>query len=66
MRRVLSILLASTIVIGCSSYNKDKTPALGGEYFGEKPPGLVPKLFDPKIVSPDGRFEGGSFSPDMK
>lgn len=35
-------------------------------YFGEEPPGLVPKLFDPKIVSPEGLFEGGTFSPDMK
>ncbi|WP_231100762.1 hypothetical protein [Pseudoalteromonas luteoviolacea] len=35
-------------------------------YFGETPPGLTPKLFDPKIVSPDGRFEGGKFSPNMK
>ncbi len=39
---------------------------LEAPYFGEKPPGLTPKLFDPKIVSPEGRFEGGMFSPDMK
>ena len=35
-------------------------------YFGEKAPGLIPKLFDPKMVSPEGLFEGGTFSPDMK
>ena len=40
--------------------------ALENRYFGEKPPGLIPKLFDPKIVSPDGRFDHGSFTPDMK
>ncbi|MEQ8361971.1 MAG: hypothetical protein RH948_03825 [Cyclobacteriaceae bacterium] len=34
------------------------------DYFGETPPGLIPQLFDPDIVSPDGLFEGGSFSPD--
>ncbi|HAS42520.1 MAG TPA: hypothetical protein DCS93_18720 [Microscillaceae bacterium] len=41
-------------------------PALADRYFGEKPPGLTPKEFAPKIVSPDGLFEGGSYSPDMK
>ncbi len=35
-------------------------------YFGEKPPGLTPVLFAPDIVSPEGHFEGGTFSPDMK
>lgn len=35
-------------------------------YFGEKPPGLVPLEFAPKIVSPEGLFEGGAFSPDRK
>ncbi len=39
---------------------------LENPYFGEKPPGLTPKLFAPPIVSPDGLFEGGNFSPDMK
>ncbi len=36
-------------------------PAL--DYFGETPPGLIPQLFEPEIVSPDRLFEGGSFSP---
>ncbi|GLR69457.1 hypothetical protein [Agaribacter marinus] len=30
------------------------------------PPGLIPKHFNPKVVSPDGRFEGGTFTPDLK
>lgn len=41
-------------------------PSLEDRYFGEQPPGLIPKLFAPAIVSPDGLFEGGSYSPDMK
>lgn len=41
-------------------------PVLKDRYFGEKPPGLIPKPFNPQIVSPDGWFEGGTFSPDMK
>ncbi|NAS30685.1 hypothetical protein GTQ40_06855 [Flavobacteriaceae bacterium R38] len=35
-------------------------------YFGQKPPGLTPKIFAPGIVSIDGRFEGiVSFSSDL-
>tara|TARA_R110002167_G_scaffold117623_14_gene293708 strand:+ start:1259 stop:2164 length:906 start_codon:yes stop_codon:yes gene_type:complete len=41
-------------------------PPLEDRYFGEKPPGLIPIAFAPGIVSPEGLFEGGTFSPDMK
>lgn len=36
------------------------------DYFGETPPGLTPVEFAPDIVSPEGLFEGGTFSPDGK
>ena len=42
--------------------NRDKEAS----YFGEEPPGLIPKLFDPAIVSSEGLFEEGRFSPDGK
>jgi len=61
---ILIVLLFSTLPM--SSYSEDKLPVLESHYFGEKPPGLIPKLFDPEIVSPQGLFEGGGFSPDMK
>ncbi|WOH36394.1 hypothetical protein RI844_13555 [Thalassotalea fonticola] len=60
------VLLFSTITISGISYSKDKPPTIESRYLGEKPPALIPKLFDPKIVSPEGSFEGGTFSPDMK
>ena len=68
MKRIcISVLLLTiTITVSGNSYSKDKSLATENYYFGEKPPGLIPKLFDPKIVSPDGSFEGGMFSPDMK
>ncbi|WP_394748916.1 TolB family protein [Spongiimicrobium salis] len=35
-------------------------------YFGQKPPGLIPEVFAPGIVSVNGRFEGAiTFSPDL-
>ncbi|KZN43277.1 PD40 domain-containing protein [Pseudoalteromonas luteoviolacea] len=59
-------LLMSSMAVSGSTY-ANETPAMTKlDYFGETPPGLTPKLFDPKIVSPDGRFEGGTFSSDMK
>ncbi|MEM9000401.1 MAG: serine hydrolase [Bacteroidota bacterium] len=48
------------------AFVKDKVTVLEDRYFSEKPPGLTPKLFEPKTVSPEGSFEGGIFSPDMK
>lgn len=42
-------------------------PVLKGEYLGQRPPGLVPEIFAPGIVSTEESFEyGGVFSPDMK
>lgn len=46
--------------------NNANHPTVENRYFGEKPPGLIPKEFAPDIVSPEGSFEGGGFSPDMK
>ena len=64
------------LIIGSLFFNACKTtyqkannsdfPVMRDRYFGEKLPGLIPKLFDPKIVSPEGLFEGGSFSSDMR
>lgn len=42
------------------------SPTIEVDYFGEDPPGLIPKPFAPKILSPDGLFEGGGYAPDKK
>lgn len=64
------ILVSALFLNACKTKNKkannNDSPIIETAYFGEKPPGLIPKLFDPKIVSPEGSFEGGIFSPDMK
>ncbi|WP_459209220.1 TolB family protein [Aquimarina rhabdastrellae] len=66
-----TMLLVVAMFLNACHTNSQKTktadiPSMEDRYFGEKPPGLTPKLFDPKIVSPEGSFEGGTFSPDMK
>jgi len=56
---------ANPTMIG-NNDSQNKLPVIKERYFGENPPGLIPKLFAPEIVSPEGLFEGGVFSPDMK
>lgn len=59
-------LLLCMLIMSFGSHAQEELPVLADRYFGQKPPGLIPKLFAPKIVSPDRLFEGGTFSPDMK
>ena len=72
MKKIYFILtLVFALFLNACNTNKQKPtdtdfPVLEDRYFGEKPPGVLPKLFAPKIVSPEGLFEGGSFSRDMK
>ncbi len=72
MRKAYFILmLAGALFLNaCHTKNQkskdNDSPTIETAYFGEKPPGLIPKLFAPDIVSPEGLFEGGTFSPDMK
>lgn len=68
MKRILTLIssLVLTLSLAASGSEQDKSYLECNRYFGEKPPGLIPKLFDPKIVSPEGSFEGGAFTPDMK
>ena len=66
-----SLLENMNLILGAGETNNEKSyhdnsPNVESIYFDEKPPMLIPKLFDPKLLSPDRRFEGGRFSPDMK
>jgi len=67
---LIPILIGTLFLNACKSKdekaNNNDSLTIETVYFGEKPPALIPKPFDPKIVSPEGRFEGGTFSTDMK
>ena len=52
----------SVLALSINCYSKESKPYL----LGEKPPGLTPKLFAPKLLSDGDTFEAGRFSPDMK
>jgi len=67
---ILLILVLALLFNGCKTKNQnpsDKDSAtIESPYFGQKPPGLIPVELAPDIVSPEGNFEGGRFTPDMK
>lgn len=64
------ILVLTLLSNACNTKNQkaDNNDSTTKEtaYFGEKPPGLIPVEFAPELVSSEGLFEGGTFSPDKK
>jgi len=53
------------LIMGCS--NNNDLPVLKGEYLGQTPPGEIPELFAPKIVSSEyWEHSGAVFTPDGK
>lgn len=59
MKRIcLSItLLLSILIMNSKSYSQDEFPALEDRYLGQKPPGRIPELFAPGIVSTEEYLE---------
>jgi hypothetical protein len=58
-------LLISTLLF--LTAQKSYLPELTGPYLGQKPPGLIPEIFAPGIVSTEKAWEAAiSFSPDGK
>lgn len=48
------------------SQAQDKLPILEGPYLGQKPPGLIPEVFAPGVISTNGWEYGVVFAPGMK
>jgi WD40 repeat protein len=68
MKRVYAsiVLLLSVLMMSGNSYSQDEMPVLEGPYLGQKPPGLIPEVFAPGIISTKGWEVGGVFTPDIK
>ncbi|MCJ8293587.1 MAG: hypothetical protein MJK15_04195 [Colwellia sp.] len=59
-------LLLSLLIMSSGSHAQDELPVLEGPYLGQKPPGLIPELFAPGIVSTEEYRETVvTFLPDM-
>jgi len=64
---IVSVLLLSVLTISSKSYGQDEFPVLEDRYFGQKPPGLIPELFAPGLISTEKYRETVvTFLPSMK
>jgi hypothetical protein len=65
---IVYINLVFSISILFSPCNpQDDFPVLKGPYLGQKPPGLIPELFSPGVISSDiNEHSPAAFSPDGK
>ena len=66
---ILTLVLA-LFLNGCKTKNEKannkESATIETAYIGQKPPGLIPELFAPGIISINGRYEHGiSFSPNL-
>ncbi len=67
---IILILILSLLLNACGTKKRglavSDSETIESPYFGQKPPGLIPEIFAPGIVSVDGIYEGSvSFSPDF-
>jgi hypothetical protein len=64
------LFLFATFIIGCNSKKQRlknrESPPKEDLYLGQKPPGLIPEVFAPGIVTTEHMEFFGSFTPDLK
>ena len=64
---ILTIVVSlNTVLAQDSIKNASSFPHLEGPYLGQKPPGLIPEVFAPGIVSTEHFEAFGVFTPDLK
>ena len=65
--KVMFVALLSSIIFAFWNYAQQKDiPVLKGPYLGQKPPGLIPELFGPGIISTNHHENCLNFTPDGK
>lgn len=62
----ISVILLSAFAFSSVSQAQDEILVLEGPYLGQTPPGSIPEVFAPGVVSTEHRDNSGFFSPDMK
>jgi hypothetical protein len=67
MKHILNyfcLILLTIFIIGGDLISKEDFPVLNGPYLGQEPPGMIPKIFAPGIVSTKFSEFCSVFSPD--
>jgi Tol biopolymer transport system component len=62
----LLVLLLTACVTKKQELKNNDSRTIKSPYLAQKPPGLIPEVFAPGLVTTDGWENGGAFSPDMK
>jgi len=67
---IVAILVLTLFLNACKpkkQHSKDSNvPTIDNSYLGQNPPGLIPEMFAPGIVSTENWEMGGVFTPDLK
>ena len=71
MKIMKSLLLTYTLSISSvfaqeTKVNNPDFPHLEDPFFAQKPPGLIPGIFDPRIISIEHNEQATAFSPNLK
>lgn len=66
----ITLLIITIFLSACNSkkqkVNDSDFPRLENPFFGQKPPGLIPEIFDPRVISIEHSELDTPFSPDIK
>lgn len=65
MKHIFIIQLLSILIISNKCFSQDDFPIIKGPYLGQEPPGLIPEVFAPGIITTEYYEFGGVFAPDM-
>lgn len=65
INKTLMVVLLGALSSGAVANNATKPLNVSGEYLGQKPPGLTPKVFAPEMVSTKGWEYGVVFAPTL-
>ncbi|UCE07569.1 MAG: PD40 domain-containing protein, partial [bacterium] len=63
-RQIVNTILPLFIIVILSCNSKDTFPVLKGPYLGQKPPGIMPEVFAPGIISHGFHEHNLTISPD--
>jgi hypothetical protein len=69
MKRSVALFFLIVVAWADTGYCSEprEFPVLKGPYLGQAPPGLVPEIFAPGIISKEGHYDGGAtFSADNR
>lgn len=66
MKQLLTVFISCFILFACAEKTENYFNEIEGQYFGQKPPGNIPEIFAPGIISTGFDELFGTFTPNGK